>query len=116
MFSLKVEGHEHMVLSKEGGTIIAANHQSFLDPPLIAAASKGEIHFLARDTLFKGWFGWLIKTVNAIPINQNGADIASLKRIINEVKKGSRVLVFPEGARTENGELQEAAAGIGMIV
>jgi len=116
MFSLKVEGQENMVLSGEGGTIIAANHQSFLDPPLIAAASKGEIHFLARDTLFKGWFGWLIKTVNAVPINQSGADLASLKTIIGEVKKGNRVLVFPEGTRTKNGELQDAAAGIGMIV
>ena len=116
MFSLKVEGREHMVQAGEGGTIIAANHQSFLDPPLVAAAYRGQIHFLARDTLFKGWFGKLIKAVNAVPISQSGADLASLKTIIGEVKKGNRVLVFPEGTRTEDGELQPAAAGIGMIV
>ncbi len=116
MFSLKVEGLEHMVKAGEGGTIIAANHQSFLDPPLIAAACRGQIHFLARDTLFKGVFGKLIKAVNAVPINQSGADLASIKTIIGEVKKGNRILVFPEGTRTEDGELQSAAAGIGMIV
>jgi len=116
MFSLKVEGAEHMIQEGEGGTIIAANHQSFLDPPLVAAATRGQIHFLARDTLFKGVFGKLIKAVNAVPINQNGADLASLKMIIGEVKKGNRVLVFPEGTRTEDGEMKSAAAGIGMIV
>ncbi len=116
VFSLKVEGREHMVQAGEGGTIIAANHQSFLDPPFIAAAYKGEIHFLARDTLFTGLFGKLIASVNAVPINQSGADLASLKTIIKEVKKGNRVLVFPEGTRSPDGELQSAAAGIGMIV
>jgi len=116
MFSLKVEGLENMVKAGEGGTIIAANHQSFLDPPLVAAACKGQIHFLARDTLFKGVFGKLIRAVNAVPINQGGADLASIKTIIGEVKKGNRILVFPEGTRTEDGEIQSAAAGIGMIV
>ncbi len=116
MFSLKVEGIENLVKAGEGGTIIAANHQSFLDPPLVAAACKGQIHFLARDTLFKGVFGKLIKAVNAIPISQSGADLASLKAIIGEVKKGNRVLVFPEGTRTQDGEIKSAAAGIGMIV
>jgi len=116
MFSLKVEGVEHMVKAGDGGTIIACNHQSYLDPPLVAAAYKGEIHFLARKTLFKGLFGKLIAAVNAVPVNQSGADLASMKTIINEVKKGNRVLMFPEGTRTTDGELQQGAAGVGMIV
>ena len=103
MFSLKVEGVEHMVKAGDGGTIIACNHQSYLDPPLVAAAYKGEIHFLARKTLFKGLFGKLIAAVNAVPVNQSGADLASMKTIINEVKKGNRVLMFPEGTRTTDG-------------
>ncbi len=116
MFSMKVEGLENLVKTGEGGTIIASNHQSYLDPPLIAAAYKGEIHFLARQTLFKGLFGKLIASVNAVPVNQGGADLASMKTIINEVKKGNRVLMFPEGTRTKDGELQQGAAGVGMIV
>lgn len=114
-FKLKIEGRENLVKPNSGGTIIAANHQSFLDPPLIASAYKGEIHFLARKTLFKGIFGKLIAAINAVPISQDGADLASIKTIINEVKKGNRVLVFPEGTRTSDGKLQKASAGIGMI-
>ncbi len=116
LFRTRIIGSENLVGPNERGTIIASNHQSFLDPPLVATAYKGEIHFLARETLFKGMFGKLIAAINAVPINQNGADLASLKTIITQVKKGNRVLVFPEGTRTPDGTLQPAAAGIGLIV
>lgn len=115
-FTLRVEGEEHLVQPGQGGTIIACNHQSFLDPPMIAVTYPGQIHFLARDTLFNGAFGKVIAAINAVPINRDGADLASLKRIINTVKGGKRVLMFPEGTRSEDGNLQEAAGGIGMIV
>ena len=113
--SLKVEGKENLIGPGEGGTIVACNHQSYLDPPLIAGIYEGELHFLARSTLFKGLFGKIIAYINAMPINQNGADLASLKAIIKKVKEGKRVLIFPEGTRTEDGSLGKGAAGVGMI-
>lgn len=115
-FTLRVEGEEHLICHGEGGTILACNHQSFLDPPFVAVAYPGQIHFLARDTLFNGAFGKVIAAINAVPINRDGADLKSLKTIINTVKSGKRVLMFPEGTRSEDGALQEAAGGIGMIV
>ncbi len=121
-FSLRVEGAENLVHPNQGGTIIACNHQSFLDPPFVAVSYPGQIHFLARDTLFTGKsflvkiFGKVIAAVNAVPINQDGADLASIKIIINQVKKGNRVLIFPEGARCEDGKLHDASGGVGMIV
>jgi len=116
LFSLQIEGEENLVQPGTGGTILACNHQSFLDPPMVAVSYPGQIHFLARDTLFKGAFGKVIASVNAVPINRDGADLASLKRIINTVKGGNRVLMFPEGTRSEDGSLGVAAGGIGMIV
>lgn len=121
-FSLRIKGEENLVHPNQGGTIIACNHQSFLDPPFVAVSYPGQIHFLARDSLFTGKsflgriFGKAIASINAVPIKRDGADLASMKLIIKEIKTGKRVLMFPEGTRSEDGSLQEAAGGIGMIV
>jgi 1-acyl-sn-glycerol-3-phosphate acyltransferase len=71
--------------------------------------------FLARKTLFIGFFKWLYPQWNAIPVDQERPDMASLKTIIRKLKEGHRVLVFPEGARTLDGSIGPAAPGIGLI-
>jgi 1-acyl-sn-glycerol-3-phosphate acyltransferase len=71
--------------------------------------------FLARKSLFKGPATWVYPQWNAIPVDQDRPDMASLKTIIRKLKEGHRVLVFPEGARTMDGNLGEAAPGIGLI-
>jgi len=113
LFGLKITGREHLVT--DGAVLVASNHQSFLDPPLIGNLYQDEMVFLARKTLFKGFFKWLYPQWNAIPVDQDRPDMASLKTIIRKLKEGNRVLVFPEGARTLDGELGEAAPGIGLI-
>ena len=95
--------------------LVASNHQSFLDPPLIGNLYETEMVFLARKTLFVGFFKWLYPQWNAIPVDQDRPDMSSLKTIIRRLKEGHRVLVFPEGARTLDGEIGEAAPGIGLI-
>lgn len=113
LFGLRVRGREHLI---EGGPVlVAANHQSFLDPPLVGTLYATEMHYLARKTLFKGPFKWLYSQWNSIPVDQEKPDMASLKTIIRLLKSGRRVLVFPEGARTEDGSLGSAQAGIGLI-
>jgi len=113
LFGMRVIGEENLVT--EGPVLVASNHQSFLDPPLIGNLYKDEMVFLARKTLFRGVFKWLYKQWNAIPVDQDRPDMASLKTIIRKLKEGHRVLVFPEGARTLDGNLGEAAPGIGLI-
>jgi len=113
LFGMRVIGGENLVT--KGPVLVASNHQSFLDPPLIGNLYKDEMVFLARKTLFKGFFKWLYKQWNAIPVDQDRPDMASLKTIIRKLKEGNRVLVFPEGARTLDGNLGEAAPGIGLI-
>lgn len=99
-----------------GGAIIACNHASFLDPPFVATLYTSPIHFLARNTLFKGLFGTLISDLNAVPVDRDQADLKSMKTIIRTLKEGNRVLMFPEGTRTEDGKLLEAKAGVGMLI
>jgi cytidylate kinase len=113
LFGLRIIGDENLI--KSGPVLVASNHQSFLDPPLIGNLYKTEMVFFARKTLFKGIGKWLYPQWNAIPIDQDKPDMSSMKTVIRKLKEGWRVLVFPEGARTLDGEIGEAAAGVGMI-
>ncbi len=113
LFGLRVIGGEKLILS--GPVLVASNHQSYLDPPLIGNLYKTEMVFFARKTLFKGFGKWLYPQWNAIPIDQEKPDMSSMKTVIRKLKEGWRVLVFPEGARTLDGEIGGAAPGVGMI-
>lgn len=95
-----------------GKLCIIANHQSFLDPPLIAAGIRRHICFMARDTLFKGLFGWHISHLNAFPISHDKSPLAGIKETLKRLKDEQAVLIFPEGTRTEDGNLGEFHKGI----
>lgn len=112
-FCYQVVGREKLV--QEGPVLIASNHESFLDPPLVGVAYDDAVFYLARKTLFKGPTQWLYPRWNAIPVDQDAPDMSSLKKIIKILRCGERVLVFPEGARTMSGELQPGEAGVGLI-
>ena len=113
LFGMRVIGGENLIT--EGPVLVASNHQSFLDPPLIGNLYKTEMAYLARKTLFKGIGKWLYTKWNAIPVDQDRPDMASLKTIIRKLKEGERVLVFPEGERSLSGEIGDAAPGIGLV-
>jgi len=113
LFGLRIIGDENLIRS--GPVLVASNHQSFLDPPLIGNLYKTEMVFFARKSLFCGIGKWLYPQWNAIPINQEKPDMSSMKTVIRNLKEGWRVLVFPEGARTLDGSIGQAAPGVGMI-
>ncbi len=104
-------------LPEEGGFILAANHISFLDPPFLGAACKREVSYMARDTLFRHPIaGAILRSWNCVPINRDRGDIGAIRTLLKLLKKQKAVLMFPEGTRSQDGSLQEARAGIGMIV
>ncbi|MBN8456425.1 MAG: 1-acyl-sn-glycerol-3-phosphate acyltransferase [Verrucomicrobia bacterium] len=113
LFGMKVTGREHLVT--EGPVLIVSNHQSFIDPPLIGNLYRHAIWYLARKTLFTGFAGWLYPRWQAIPVDQDRPDMASLKTVIKLLKEGEPVLIFPEGERTGSGDLGEAAPGVGLV-
>jgi 1-acyl-sn-glycerol-3-phosphate acyltransferase len=113
-FNYRVIGAENMI--EEGPCIIAANHCSNLDPPLVGVACKRAIHYLAKKSLLD-WpvLGPIFPELNVIPVDQKNADRSALMGAIRVVKNGGAVLIFPEGSRSPDGKLQPAQPGIGMI-
>ena len=114
-FAFKVVHRERII--EQGGVLIAMNHESYLDPPLAGIACRREIHYLARKTLLR-WpvLGPMFPKLNVIPVDQERADMSAIKTVIRLIKKGECTIVFPEGARTPDGQLQPAQAGLGLIV
>jgi 1-acyl-sn-glycerol-3-phosphate acyltransferase len=112
-YGLRIEGREHLVT--EGAVLVAANHQSYMDPPLLANLYDTPMFFLARKSLFRGFCNWLYRQWNAFPLDQEKPDLAGLKHIIRLLKAGERVAIFPEGARTWDGGIAEAAPGVGFV-
>lgn len=114
-FHFRVEGREHII--ENGPAILAMNHQSYLDPPLAGICCKRQIYYLARKTLMK-WpiLGPLFPRLNVIPVDQERADMSALKALIKLVKAGNCTVIFPEGSRTLDGELQPAQPGLGLVI
>ncbi|MFP6901534.1 MAG: lysophospholipid acyltransferase family protein [Opitutales bacterium] len=111
---LRVHGLENV--PKKGSFILAVNHASFFDPPIAVCRLPRPVHFFARSSLFRGFFGKLIANLNAIPVNQDGdSDVKAIKSVLGLLRKGDSLLLFPEGTRSFDGGLQEAQRGIGMI-
>ena len=104
------------LLPRKGGLVVAANHISFWDPPLMGSVIPREIHFLAKEELFQTpVLGPLIRSVNAIPIRRGAADLRGLTRAIDALKSGGAVLLFPEGSRMRDGALHPARPGVGLL-
>lgn len=100
-FDLDVEGPEN--LPRNGGVVIAANHFSHLDPPLIAVNLDRYIRFLAVDELFgdSRAFALLLDFFGSIPLDRDGYPISAMREAISCLEDGGAVGVFPEGRRVE---------------
>ncbi|MEW6608035.1 MAG: (d)CMP kinase [bacterium] len=115
LFNFKVSGQENIPLT--GGVLIAANHQSYADPPVIGAALPREVYFMAKQELFNHtYLGWLISNLNSFPVNQTTVTAQTFKKTISLVEQGYGVVIFPEGQRSFDGKLQLAKPGIGLIL
>lgn len=111
---LEVSGIENV--PREGGAIIAPNHNSHLDPPYVGAALRRPTYFMAKRELFEvPIFGWLIYNVFAYPVERGTPDRFAIRKAIELVSAGHLVLIFPEGTRSPDGTIQEGELGPAMV-
>ncbi len=114
-FHGEVAGAEN--IPRTGGFIVAANHASMLDPPIVGCHVPRQLRFFARRTLWIGGVvSWWLDSVGTIPVDRDaGSDVAAIKRVLQVLKEGQASIVFPEGTRTQTGELQRPKAGVGLL-
>jgi len=100
-----------------GPVILASNHLSFLDPPLVGSGLARGINYMARKSLFRyPGIGALLRSWNAVPVDRDGGSAAGLKEILDRLKRGGAIIMFPEGTRSRNGLLQPGRSGIGLAI
>ena len=102
---------------RTGPVILAANHASFIDPPLVGSGLTRDINYLARESLFRfPIVGAVLRSWNAVPVDRDGGGAKGLKIILGRLLAGGGIILFPEGTRTKDGNLQPARSGIGLTV
>src|SRR6056297_3665789 len=96
LFGFRTYGRANV--PRQGGFILASTHQSFMDPVFCGIGLSRELHYLARDTLWKNpFFAKLIDSLNAIPVKRSQSDLRAMKSVIERLQAGCGVCLYPEG-------------------
>ncbi|NOY88789.1 MAG: 1-acyl-sn-glycerol-3-phosphate acyltransferase [FCB group bacterium] len=113
-FRIKIYGKNHIPPS--GGFIVATNHISYFDPPLVGSWMTRQVYFFAKKELFKNKiFGWIITRTNALPVRRGSIDRHTLEAAVAIIKKGYGLTIFPEGTRSKTNQFLEPKPGVGII-
>jgi 1-acyl-sn-glycerol-3-phosphate acyltransferase len=111
LFDARVYGEDNVPMS--GPLVVAANHRSFLDPPMLGTWFPRVVDFMAKEELFKiPVLGYLISKVHAFPVSRDTADIGSFRRALRILKAGGVVGIFPEGTRNVTGEAKAKGGAV----
>jgi 1-acyl-sn-glycerol-3-phosphate acyltransferase len=98
---------------RRGAVVLAANHQSYLDPPLVGMYIRRTSHFLGRDTLFHSFFfGRLLRFFNGTPVKRGEGDVGAFKTSLRLLKRGQSLVMFPEATRTPDGRIHPVQPGV----
>ncbi|MGN0699834.1 MAG: lysophospholipid acyltransferase family protein [Oscillospiraceae bacterium] len=115
VFHITLVGKENIPAEK-GGFIIASNHVSNNDPPVIGIMFRGKYSFMAKEELFKNkLFAWLIRRLGAFPVKRGAGDGSAIQNALKSLENGRIFVIFPEGTRSKDGELGRAKSGVTLI-
>jgi 1-acyl-sn-glycerol-3-phosphate acyltransferase len=111
---LKIIGQEN--IPREGPVILAPNHVSFFDPPVVSCGSPRCVAFLAKEELFKPpVFGPLIRSLNAFPVKRGAGDTSAVRLALEKLAEGHCLIMFPEGTRGDGRTLGAMQSGVAML-
>ncbi len=100
---------------KEGAFIVASNHLSWIDVPLIPSYFSRPVVYMAKDETFHSKYAWLVRFMGAFPVKRGEADRQALRAADEQLKAGNILIIFPEGTRSKTHTLATAHAGMGVI-
>ena len=100
---------------RQGPYIVLANHLSWMDVPLIPAYLPGKVIYMAKEELFLGKIGWVVRFLGAFPVKRGEGDRQALRAADELLKRGKVLVIFPEGTRSKTHTLGKAHSGMGMI-
>ena len=100
---------------RKGPYILAPNHLSWTDIPLVAAYVPGKVVYMAKEEYFSSRIAWLVRFLGAFPVKRGEGDRQALRTAEEQLKKGNVLVVFPEGTRSRTRTLAKGHAGLGMI-
>ncbi len=114
-FNIRIYGREH--IPKKGAALLLTNHQSFLDPWLIGIALYRQIHFVARESLFRGGFvQYALERTNAFPIKRGRSDAGAMRTCLLRLSQGHLLNLFPEATRTPDGTIGSVGSAVAIII
>lgn len=115
IYKITIVGREN-IPEENGGYIIASNHVSNLDPPMVGIVFRGKYTFMAKDELFhvNPFFTWLITKLGAFPVKRGAKDLAAIDKALDSLKQGRIFVIFPEGTRSKTGELGKPKSGVAI--
>ena len=113
-FRGEVVGTDHIPAG--GPYLIAANHASHLDPPLVGCQVARQMRFFARKTLWNNSFvGWWLSQIETIAVDRDSGDVGAIKKVLSALAENRAIVLFPEGTRSPDGQLQKPKAGVGLM-
>lgn len=102
VYGLTLEGVEH--LPRKGGVVVASNHVSAWDPPVLGSSIPREINYLAKKELFeRPWLRLLVLGLRAFPVDREGTDIGAIKEALRRLRQGKAIGIFAQGTRNLGG-------------
>lgn len=119
LFRVRIEGIEHV--PGHGAVILAPNHVSVLDGPVLSAATGAHRHRPVRNLVaaevFHGWIGWILNQARQIPIRRGSGDAGALGAAVTALREGTCVGIFPEGHVNDEprGDLQRIRSGLTRV-
>jgi len=114
LFRFRIEGRRNL---PKGATIVAPNHASYWDPPLVGVAvGRYDVYYMAKRELFRfPIFAMILKMIHTFPVDRGKQDISAFRKALRVLNREKTLVVFPEGGRGKEGRLKPPQPGIGWL-
>jgi len=113
IWRMKIYGRQNVPMT--GPLIVACNHVSYVDPPVLGTASPRQIFYMAKQELFSiPVLGPMIRSFGAYPVDRDGSASAAIKRSVEVLRRGGAIGIFPEGTRNLDGAA-EVRQGVALL-